>query len=148
MFAVLIFAENLLFDEAVYAGPYGLPLNNLRAQGGWMEKEAMLDKAKSTLAPFETENIINFLKHVTLKSAMENPLVIAIFLVFFFFAVVKRSKPVLLTLFSVIAIMFLVRFTLPADAENELTLSSTLPFAFGGLAIGAALIYFMFIKGD
>ncbi|TWJ32486.1 hypothetical protein [Geobacter argillaceus] len=113
-----------------------------------MEKEAMLDKAQSTLAPFETENIINFMKHVTLKSAMENPLIIGIFLVFFFFAVIKRSKPVLLTLFSVISIMFLVRFTLPAEAGNELTLSSTVPFAFGGLAIGAALIYFMFIKGD
>lgn len=113
-----------------------------------MEKEAMLGKAKSTLAPFETENIINFMKHLTLKSAMENPLVIGIFLVFFFFAVIKRSKPVLLTLFSVIAIMFLVRFTLPVEQGNELTLSSTLPFAFGALAIGSALIYFMFIKGD
>ena len=113
-----------------------------------MEKEAMLDKAQTTLAPFETENIFNFVRHLTFKSAMENPFVIGIFLVLFFFAVIKRSKPVLITLFLVISIMFLVRFTLPADSGNELTLSSTLPFAFGGLAIGAALIYFMFIKGD
>ena len=113
-----------------------------------MEKESMLGKVQSALAPFETENIVIFMKHLTLKSAMENPLFIGIFLVFFFFAVIKRSKPVLLTLFAVIAIMFLVRFTLPVEQGNELTLSSTLPFAFGALAIGSALIYFMFIKGD
>ncbi len=113
-----------------------------------MEKEAVLDKAKTVLAPFETENVFNFMRNLSLKSAMENPLIIGIFMVIFFFAVFKRSKPVLIFLFAVVAIMFLVRFTLPADQGNELTLSSTLPFAFGGLAIGSALIYFMFIKGD
>ncbi len=113
-----------------------------------MEKEAVLDKAKTALAPFETENVFNFMRNLSLKSAMENPVVIGLFLVIFFFAVVKRSKPVLIFLFAVVAIMFLVRFTLPADQGNELSLRSTLPFAFGGLAIGAALIYFMFIKGD
>lgn len=113
-----------------------------------MEKEAVLDKAKTALAPFETENIFNFMRSLSLKSAMENPLVIGLFLLIFFFAVIKRSKPVLVFLFAVISVMFLVRFTLPVEQGNELTLSSTLPFAFGGLAIGAALIYFMFIKGD
>lgn len=113
-----------------------------------MEKEAVLDKAKTVLAPFETENVFNFMRNLSFKSAMEHPLFIGLFMIIFFYAVFKRSKPVLVVLFAAIAIMFLVRFTLPADQGNELTLSSTLPFAFGGLAIGSALIYFMFIKGD
>ena len=116
--------------------------------GGAVDKQEVISKAQTALTPFETENIFNFMRTLTFKSAMENPYLIGTFMVLFFFAVVKRSKPVLLSLFSAISIMFLVRFTLPAEAGNELTLSSTLPFAFGGLSIGAALIYFVFIKGD
>ncbi|HEY5974853.1 MAG TPA: hypothetical protein VIU41_08935 [Geobacteraceae bacterium] len=113
-----------------------------------MDKGEMIDKAKTTLSPFETEHMVTFVRNLTFKSAMENPLVIGIFVVISFYAFVKRSKPVLVMLFATIAVMFLVRYTLPADAENELTLSSTLPFAFGALAVGAALIYFIFIKGE
>ncbi len=131
-----------------WSSPVGLVPGRMVVEGGWMDKEAALGKAKTVLAPFETENVFNFMRTLTLKSAMEHPLFIGFFAVIFFYAVVKRSKPVLVFLFAAIAIMFLVRFTLPAEQGNELTLSSTLPFAFGGLAIGAALIYFMFIKGD
>ena len=113
-----------------------------------MEKQEMLDKAKTTLTPFETENIVRFVQNLTFKSAMENPWIMGFFAVLAFYALIKKSKPVLIFLFTAIAIMFLVRFTLPKEPGNELTLSSTLPFAFGGLGIGAALIYFVFIKGD
>lgn len=113
-----------------------------------MQKEELLRKTEQAVSPFETQNIFNFVKNLTFKSAMENPWIIGIFLVIFFYAVVKRSKPVLLFLFAAISIMLLVRFTLPQIEGNELTLSSTLPFAFGGLIIGGVLIYFSFIKGD
>lgn len=113
-----------------------------------MEKQEMLGKAKEWMSPFETGNIVNFLKHLTFKSAMESPVFIGIFLVIFFYAVIKRSKPVLAFLFAAISIMLLVRFTLQGQEGNELTLSSTLPFAFGGLVIGGALIYFIFIKSE
>jgi len=113
-----------------------------------MDKQQVLDKAEKTLSPFETEHIVNFVQHLTFKSAMENPVFIGLFIVVSFYAVIKRSKPVLTLLFTSIAIMFLIRFTLAGDTASELTLSSTLPFAFGALAIGAALIYFVFIKGD
>ncbi len=113
-----------------------------------MEKQEIIKKTVETLSPFETENIVKFLQNTTLKSAMENPWFVGIFLVIAFYAVVKRSKFVLGFLFSAIAIMLLIRFTLPAGGENELTLGSTLPFAFGGLAIGGALIYFIFIKSE
>lgn len=113
-----------------------------------MQKEDLINKTEQIVSPFETENIVNFIKGLTFKSAMENPWIVGVFLVIFFYAVIKRSKPVLLFLFAAISIMLLVRFTLPNAEGNELTLSSTLPFAFGGLLIGGVLIYFSFIKGD
>jgi hypothetical protein len=117
--------------------------------GGWqMGKQEMVGKAKEMMTPFETENIVNFMKNLTFKSAMENPWIIGLFLVIFFYAVIRRSKPVLACLFAAISIMFLVRFTLHGEAGNELTLSSTLPFAFGGLLIGGVLIYIIFIKSE
>lgn len=112
-----------------------------------MEKQELLDKTKDTLAPFQTDHIISFVKNLTLKSAMENPWVIAVFLIIFFYAVIKRSKFVLLTLFTGISLMVLLRYTFPAGGD-ELSLSSTLPFVFGALLIGAVVLYFNFIKTE
>lgn len=114
-----------------------------------MEKEQMIEVAKEKLTPFETGNLIDFIQHMTLKSAMEQPIIIVIFLIFAFYAIVKRSKFVLLFLFSAISIMLLVRYTLPPEVVGGgLSVSSTLPFIVGGLVIGAALIYLAFIKHD
>jgi hypothetical protein len=112
-----------------------------------MEKQELITKTKETLSPFETENVIKFLQHLTLKSAMENPWLIGGFLIIFFYAVIRRSKFVLLALFSIIAVMVLVRFAFPPKGD-ELNLSSTLPFIFGGLLIGGVLLYFNFIKTE
>jgi hypothetical protein len=111
-----------------------------------MQKQELLNKTAETLSPFETENIVHFIQNITVKSAMENPWLIVILMIIAFYAVVKRSKFVLGSLFTMISSMLLVRYTLPLEPENELTLSSTLPFAFGALVIGAALIYYIFIK--
>ena len=113
-----------------------------------MEKEALLNKTQEIFSPFETENIVKFATSLTLKSLMENPWVIGLILVIFFYAVIKRSKAVLAFLFAVVSIFLLIRFTLQGHDGSELTLSSTLPFAFGGLLIGGALIYFLFIKSE
>jgi hypothetical protein len=43
--------------------------------------------------------------------------------------------------------MVLVRFAFPPKGD-ELNLSSTLPFIFGGLLIGGVLLYFNFVKTD
>ena len=112
-----------------------------------MDKQEMITKAQDTLSPFETENIIKFLQNLSLKSAMENPWLIGAFLVIFFYAVVKRSKFVLLSLFSVISLMVLIRYAFPPQGD-ELNLKSTLPFVFGGLLIGGVLIYFNFVKTE
>lgn len=109
----------------------------------------MLEQAKEKLTPFETGNIVDFIQHLNMKTAMEHPLVIGIFLLFACYAVIKRSKFILLFLFAAISIMLLVRYTLSPDVvEGELSVSATLPFVAGGLAIGGALIYLTFIKHD
>ncbi len=113
-----------------------------------MDKEALLHKTKEVMAPFETENVIRFATNLSVKSMMENPWVIAILLIVFFYAVVKKSKFVLASLFGIVSVILLVRFTLSGQDGSELTLSSTLPFAFGALLIGSALIYFLFIKSE
>jgi len=116
-------------------------------RGDVMEKQELINKTKETLAPFETEHIVQFVKNITLKSVMGNPWIIGAILIIFFYAVIKRSKFVLLALFTVISLMVLMRFTFQAHGD-ELSLSSTLPFVFGGVAIGAVIIYFSFIKSE
>ena len=114
-----------------------------------MEKQQILDQAKDKLTPFETGNIVEFIQNLTLKSAMEQPLLIGIFLIFAFYAVVRKSKVVLFFLFAGISIMLLVRFTLsPEVVGGGLTVESILPFVAGGLVVGGALLYFTFIKSD
>jgi hypothetical protein len=116
-------------------------------RGEEMEKQELINKTKETLAPFETEHVVQFVKTMTLKSIMGNPWIIGAILIIFFYAVIKRSKFVLLSLFTVISLMVLMRFTFHANGD-ELSLSSTLPFVFGGVAIGAVIIYFSFIKSE
>lgn len=114
-----------------------------------MDKQQILDQAKDKLTPFETANIVDFIQHLTLKSAMEQPWIIGVFLLFAFYGVVRKSKVVLLFLFTGISIMLLVRFALAPDVVGGgLTVDSILPFVAGGLVIGGALLYFTFIQGD
>lgn len=114
-----------------------------------MDKQQILDQAKDKLTPFETGNIVEFIQNLTLKSVMEQPWLIGIFLVFAFYAVIKKSKFVLFFLFTVISIMLLIRFTLsPEIVGGGLTIESVLPFVAGGLVVGGALLYFTFIKSD
>jgi hypothetical protein len=109
-----------------------------------MEKEKMLSRTQEVLSPFETDQIVRFVKELSITTIFENPFVLGILIIVFFFAVIKRSKLVLLFLFTLLSLMALVRYTLPMGAE--MTAASMLPFAFGCLGIGAVLIYFIFIK--
>ena len=112
-----------------------------------MEKSVILKRATETLSPFETEHVMQFLRTVTVQSALANPWIIGAFLVLSFYAVVVRSKFVLCALFTAISLLLLIRYTMPTEGDG-LALSSTLPFAFGALAIGAFLIYLYFIKTE
>ncbi|HYS43736.1 MAG TPA: hypothetical protein VEM32_07115 [Geobacteraceae bacterium] len=109
-----------------------------------MEKEQLITKTTEVLSPFETDSIIRMIKELSFQTIMDNPWILALLVVVFFFAIVKRSKFVLLFLFTLLSLLALVQHTLPM--ANEMTAASLLPFAFGCLGIGAVLIYFIFIK--
>ena len=111
-----------------------------------MEKQEILNRTKDVLSPFETENLVKFIKGLTVSAVLGNPWMLAVLVIVLFYAIIKRSKFVLLFLFTFISLMFLIQYTLPA--EGELTLSSLLPFVGGGLAIGSVLIYFTFIRSE
>jgi hypothetical protein len=112
-----------------------------------MDKEALMQKTAETLSPFETANVVDFLKHLTVKSALGNPWIMGVFVIVAFYAIVVRSKFVLSILFTAVSLLLLVRYTMPAEGDG-MSLSSTLPFAFGGIFIGAVLIYLNFIKTE
>jgi hypothetical protein len=112
-----------------------------------MEKAEILKKATETLSPFETEHVMQFLRALTVQSALANPWIVGAFLVLTFYAVVVRSKFVLCALFTAMSLLLLIRYTMPSDNDG-LALSTTLPFAFGALAIGGFIIYLYFIKTE
>ncbi len=109
-----------------------------------MEKEQIIAKTKEVLSPLETENVVHMVKELSFKTIMDNPWMLALLVVVFFFAVIKRSKFVLLFLFTLLSLLALIQYTLPTTAE--MSAASLLPFAFGCLGIGAVLIYFVFVK--
>jgi uncharacterized membrane protein len=111
-----------------------------------MEKTEIIDKAKEVFSPFETENIIKFIKGLSFDTIFGHPLFLGFLLIVFFFAVIKRSKFLLLFLFACFSLAGLLHYTLPES--GEFSVSSLLPFACGGVAIGAVLIYFGFIKSE
>ena len=112
-----------------------------------MDKEKLVEKTTEALRPFETENLIGTMQHLNIKQIFSHPVVLIVLLAIFFFGVVRRSKPVLLTLFSLICIAMIIRFAMPAPGD-DLSMSSTLPFIGGGMLIGCVIIYFTFIKSD
>lgn len=112
-----------------------------------MEKTVIIEKTLTALSPFETANMVEFLNNLTIRDAITNPWFVGIFLVISFYAVIVRSKFVLSVLFTAISLLLLIRYTMPAEGDS-LSMSSTLPFAFGGLAIGGVLIYLNFIKTE
>jgi hypothetical protein len=111
-----------------------------------VEKAAIIDKTKEVLSPFETENIVKFIKGLSFNYIIGNPFVLGLFLIIFFYAVFKRSKFILLFLFTCITVAALIHYTLPES--GDMSLASLIPFAGGGVAIGAVLIYFGFIKSE
>ncbi|MBJ6802306.1 hypothetical protein [Geomonas propionica] len=112
-----------------------------------MDNSELLQKTADKLSPFETAHMVEFVRHLTVKSALSSPWIVCGFLIIAFYAVIVRSKFVLAVLFTTISLLLLLRYTMPAEGDS-LNLSTTLPFAFGGLAIGAFLIYLFFIKTE
>lgn len=111
-----------------------------------MEKGKLIERTRETLEPFETENIVEFIRNLSLSTFQEKPWLILVFLVVLFYAVVRRSRFLLLFLFAFFSTMGLITYAMPT--EGVLTARSLLPLAIGGLAIGAVIIYVAFIKSE
>lgn len=112
-----------------------------------MDKQQMTEKATETLRPFETANLIDAMQHLSIDQVFSHPAVLFFICVVFFFGVIKRSKVVLLTLFSLFCLIIIMRYSMPS-ATDDLTIASMLPFIGGGLVIGGVIIYFLFIKSE
>lgn len=112
-----------------------------------MDKQQLVEKTTEALRPFETANLINTMQNLTIQQVFTHPAVLIIILGVFFFGVIKRSKPVLLTLFTLVGLIVILRYAMPAPGD-DLSLSSMLPFIGAGLTIGGVIIYFSFIKTD
>lgn len=110
-----------------------------------MEKQQLIEKTTEALRPFETANLMETIQTLTLTQIFTNPVVLVVVLGLFFFGVLKKSTPVLLTLFFLIAMIVFMRYAMPAPGQ-ELTLSSILPFIGAGVVIGGVIIYFSMIK--
>ncbi len=110
-----------------------------------MDKQQLAEKATETLRPFETQNMMQSIQTLSLHEFFTNPLVMTMVLGLFFFGVWKRSTPVLLTLFFLIAMIVVMRYLMPAPGQ-ELSMSALLPFIGGGLVIAGIIIYFSMIK--
>jgi hypothetical protein len=110
-----------------------------------MEKQQLIEKTTEVLRPFETSNLMTTMQTLTLAQIFSNPVVLIIIIGALFFGILKKSMPVLLTLFFLIAMIIFMRYAMPAPGQ-ELTMSSLLPFVGAGLGIGGVIIYFTMIK--
>lgn len=114
-----------------------------------MDKQQLIEKTTETLRPFETENLMKTMQTLTLHDIFTNPIVLLVITAVLFFGIVKRSKTVLLSLFSLIGLIVLVRVAVPANTTAEnLSLGSVVPFIVIGIVIGAVVIYFSLVKSD
>jgi hypothetical protein len=118
-----------------------------QGQGHPMDKQQLIEKTTEVLRPYETYNLIETMKHLSVNQVFSNPAVLILIVAIFFFGVVKRSKTVLLSLFSLICIAVIIRYAMPASGD-DLSVSSLLPFIGGGLLVGCVIIYYSFIKTD
>lgn len=112
-----------------------------------MDNQQLVEKATEALRPYETSNLIETMQHLSVNQVFSNPAVLILIAAIFFFGVVKRSKTVLLSLFSLICIAVIIRYAMPAPGD-DLSVSSLLPFIGGGLVVGCVVIYFTLIKTD
>ena len=112
-----------------------------------MEKQQLIEKTVETLRPFETDNLIATFQHMTFHQMLANPFILFLIVVIFIYGFMKRSKPVLLGLFTLFFIALIMRFAMPVPGDS-LTFASLLPFVGGGLVVGGVIIYFSLIKSD
>jgi len=112
-----------------------------------MDKERLIEKTQQALQPFETQNVLTFMKELSMSTVTDNPKVTFLLFLIFLYALVRWSRIVLLFLFTLLSFTLLVRYTLPPPG-TELSVNTTFPFALGSFGIGAVLLYFIFIRTE
>lgn len=112
-----------------------------------MDKQQLVEKTTETLRPFETANLVEAIQHLSVKQVFAHPAVLFLIVVIFFYGVIRRSKTVLLCLFTLLSTTVIMRYAMPVPGD-DLSMASTLPFIGGGLVIACVVIYFTFIKSD
>lgn len=112
-----------------------------------MDKQQLVEKTVETLRPFETSNMIDTMQNLNVNQVFSHPAVLFFILAVFFFGVIRRSKTVLLSLFTLFCIAVIIRYAMPA-AGDDLSMSSMLPFIGGGLLVGGVVVYFTLVKSD
>jgi hypothetical protein len=110
-----------------------------------MEKQQLIEKTTEVLRPFETSNLMSTMQNLTLHQIFTHPLILISIIALLFYGVLRRSTPVLLTLFFLVAMIVFMRYAMPTPGQ-ELTLSSIGPFIGFGVLIGGVIIYFSMIK--
>jgi hypothetical protein len=113
-----------------------------------MDKQQLVEKTTEALRPLESANLIATMQHLSIAQIFAHPVILIALIAIFFFGVIKRSKAVLLTLFSLICLAVIVRFAMPSQGEDLSSMSSLLPFIGGGLVVGGVIIYFSLVKTD
>ena len=103
-----------------------------------MDKERLITKTQQILSPFETQNVIAFMKELSTKTITDNPKVTFLLFLVFLYSLWRWSRFMLLFLFTLLSFTLLIRYTLP-PAGTELTVRTTFPFAFGSFGIGAEI---------
>ncbi len=110
-----------------------------------MDKQQLIEKTTETLRPFETSNLMTTFQNLSLHQIFTHPAVLITIVSVLFYGIIKRSTPVLLTLFFLIAMIVFMRYAMPPPGQ-ELSLSSIGPFIGFGVVIGGVIIYFSMIK--
>jgi hypothetical protein len=112
-----------------------------------MDKERLIDKTNQILKPFETQNVIVFMKELSMKTVTDNPAITFLLFLVFLYGLWRWSRVVLLFLFTLLSLTMLVRYALPPPSA-ELTVNSTIPFVLGCMGIASVLLYFIFIRTE
>ena len=112
-----------------------------------MDKERLIDTTNQMLQPFETQNVLVFMKELSMKTVTDNPKVTFLLFLVFLYGLWRWSRIVLLFLFTLLSLTMLVRYAMPPPG-TELTINSTLPFVLGCMGIASVLLYFIFIRTE
>lgn len=112
-----------------------------------MDRERLVTKTEQALSPLETDNVITFLKGLTVRSFTGHPEVTGLLILILVFALWRWTRQTLLTFFTLLSLGMLIRYTFPPPGV-EITFMSALPFVLGCMGISAVLLYFLFIRTD